>query len=552
MNFDQKFRSVISSLFATQKAHIVDAGLISEPFRVERGVRQGDPLSPLLYILAINPLIQAINQNIKGIQVNNSTFKIAAYADDLSVGISSPSDWSKLLEILAKYEKASNAIINKAKSTLIPLTNIARRVELPNQNRFKLSSEDQNSFTILGYTVDIEGHPAKTLWSEVTKKIKNRIQDLTLRNLSFKGKILASKTLLISKIWYLAYLLPPTRKQLNEINSLITNWIKKNSRMLPQYSTFQLSTEQGGLAAPILKDMLDVRLLSIWIKLLSSNTFWARTEREKATIRLQNKRKLSPGAALSQSPCKIKGWPDSWKPYITAWRRFKGSINTTYTWPWTLEQIKINDIEGQQFTVKKVLQSWYKSTEQSRDNSEKQIEGYIPYKWLKTKWVLNKKKDIFWRLNHRALPLGYRLVHIDQNNLEDCPNCPYVTQTIEHFALKCPLSKIIWETTYRLLKEAENDHIPNSLEEIFQATNIKNTKKREAATWLHITTIYEIWCWYTQARWGNSLIPQETIAGVIKIRLKYEINLLYKLAYRNLNSRPNKARRIISFIEHST
>ncbi|CAG8675751.1 2215_t:CDS:2, partial [Ambispora leptoticha] len=125
MNFDQRFINIISSLFTTQKAHIIDSGMISEPFRVERG--------------------------------------IAAYADDLSIGISSPSDWSKLLEILTKYERASNAVINKAKSTLIPLTNIARRVELPNQNMFKLPSEDQDSFTILGYTVDIEGHPAKTL-----------------------------------------------------------------------------------------------------------------------------------------------------------------------------------------------------------------------------------------------------------------------------------------------------------------------------------------------------------------------------------------------------
>ena len=65
------------------------------------------------------------------------------------------------------------------------------------------------------------------------------------------------------------------------------------------------------------------------------------------------------------------------------------------------------------------------------------------FEWLNLKGVLNKKKDIMWRLAHRALPLGYRLIHITQNNLGDCPNCPHTTQSLEHFALKCPLSKKI-------------------------------------------------------------------------------------------------------------
>ncbi|CAG8780867.1 16433_t:CDS:1, partial [Gigaspora rosea] len=104
---------VINALFFLQVAHIVDSGQISEPIRVERGVRQGDPLSPLLYVLAINPLIETIIQNIRGIPISDTNFKIAAYADDLSIGISSLLDWSTLLKIFSDYEKASNAVINK-------------------------------------------------------------------------------------------------------------------------------------------------------------------------------------------------------------------------------------------------------------------------------------------------------------------------------------------------------------------------------------------------------------------------------------------------------
>ncbi|CAG8777732.1 12097_t:CDS:2, partial [Gigaspora rosea] len=48
MGFDTMFINIIKNLFKLQTAHIADSNLISEPIRVERGVRQGDTLSPLL------------------------------------------------------------------------------------------------------------------------------------------------------------------------------------------------------------------------------------------------------------------------------------------------------------------------------------------------------------------------------------------------------------------------------------------------------------------------------------------------------------------------
>jgi hypothetical protein len=223
MNFDSKFINIINTLFSTQQAYISDHGRISEPFKVNRGVRQGDPLSPLLYILSINPLIQAIHNKIRGINLQGQLFKVAAYADDLTIGIGSHVDWSNLIAILQKYEQASNSRINKTKSILAPLTVNARRIELPDMNSFKLLENENTSFKILGFEIDSKGNINKDLWPLLTKRIQKNIQNLSSRNLSFKGKILIAKSLLVSKIWYTAYLLPPSRKQLNIINALICN-----------------------------------------------------------------------------------------------------------------------------------------------------------------------------------------------------------------------------------------------------------------------------------------------------------------------------------------
>src|SRR5437868_254533 len=113
MNFNKKFRELVGNLFNRQEAHITDAGHISSSFRVERGVRQGDPLSPLLYVLAFEPLLNLIDREIAGIKINNHSFKCTAYADDLTIGIGSLSDWTTVLNLLEKYEEASNSRINK-------------------------------------------------------------------------------------------------------------------------------------------------------------------------------------------------------------------------------------------------------------------------------------------------------------------------------------------------------------------------------------------------------------------------------------------------------
>ena len=59
------------------------AGRVSS-FKLGRGVRQGCPLSPYLFILAIELLATAISQNkkITGITINENEFKISQYADD--------------------------------------------------------------------------------------------------------------------------------------------------------------------------------------------------------------------------------------------------------------------------------------------------------------------------------------------------------------------------------------------------------------------------------------------------------------------------------------
>ena len=77
-------------------------GTASNYFPLERGVRQGDPLSPYLFIVVVETLAIAIrqSQDIKGISIENEETKILQYADDTTAVLSDISSAEKLFELL--------------------------------------------------------------------------------------------------------------------------------------------------------------------------------------------------------------------------------------------------------------------------------------------------------------------------------------------------------------------------------------------------------------------------------------------------------------------
>ena len=69
------------------KASVLQSGFISEQFTVQRGCRQGDPVSPYLFILCAEILAVLVkhNKNIRGIIVQNKEHKLSQYSDDTSL-----------------------------------------------------------------------------------------------------------------------------------------------------------------------------------------------------------------------------------------------------------------------------------------------------------------------------------------------------------------------------------------------------------------------------------------------------------------------------------
>ena len=69
---------------------VINNGLASDYFTLARGVRQGDPLSPYLFVLAVETLALSIRANaeIKGIKMKQEETKLLQYADDTTAVLS--------------------------------------------------------------------------------------------------------------------------------------------------------------------------------------------------------------------------------------------------------------------------------------------------------------------------------------------------------------------------------------------------------------------------------------------------------------------------------
>ena len=82
----------------------------SGAFAIERSVRQGCPLSPLHYVLALKPLLRRLRDRgarpaLRGILLSGSVHaKISAFADDITVFVSRRRDIVAVEEAVARYE----------------------------------------------------------------------------------------------------------------------------------------------------------------------------------------------------------------------------------------------------------------------------------------------------------------------------------------------------------------------------------------------------------------------------------------------------------------
>lgn len=122
--FPMEFINMTKNLFQYTVSTVNVNGTLSPTFKIERGVRQGCPLAPYLFIIVIEALNTMIREetrrgNVKGILLpeNERQQTLAQYADDTSFTLYGEEETIKnLIGLLDMFCEATGLLINWTKS----------------------------------------------------------------------------------------------------------------------------------------------------------------------------------------------------------------------------------------------------------------------------------------------------------------------------------------------------------------------------------------------------------------------------------------------------
>jgi hypothetical protein len=128
LDFPSKFRDWISTLLSTSSSRVLLNGVDGVPIKHGRGLRQGDPLSPLLFVLAIDPLHHilckaTVQGRLHKLSGRAPTTCTSLYADDAAIFVAPIKDDINFLEnSLTSFDQVTGLVTNCAKSHAAPIT----------------------------------------------------------------------------------------------------------------------------------------------------------------------------------------------------------------------------------------------------------------------------------------------------------------------------------------------------------------------------------------------------------------------------------------------
>lgn len=333
--FGPSFRRWIDTLYFNICSHIIVNGSLSSRVDIHSGVRQGCPLSPLLYILSLEPLASAIRKNtsIQGATTFNDPhrehIKLSVYADDITVFLTTEASFHALNDELEIYQSASNARLNRDKSVGKWLGKWKRQ-ENPLQIQWSTTQ-----IKILGLLFSPSYYDDMTEnWAIVLQRLRKTLAVWQRRDLSYLGRAKVLSTYALSKIYYIAHTFTMPRLTMQQFQDVIWDFLWKNTPPLVKKSVCVSRQREGGLGMPHLQSRLAAIHLQT-IRRLFDNTNGGAWK----SLASQQISHLSGQYNMGNAVFAASGWTPDYRNkaklspfyrYITtAWRQYDGGRDLT-------------------------------------------------------------------------------------------------------------------------------------------------------------------------------------------------------------------------------
>lgn len=250
-NFGPKFIRWIQIFYTDIQSAVKCNGFLTSYFDVKRSVRQGCPLSALLYCICAQPLNDMIRNNSKivGITIPGSSCqsKIYQHADDSTFTIENVESCEQVMDVISSYCVASGAKVNCEKTEIMFLGKYRKSKPYIS---FKFI-EMEKAMQILGIYL---GHDRNTCinlnWNEKVKQIRSTTQQWKARHLTLRGKATVITSLIVSRIIYTLNVCKMPQQVEKQIRELYLQFLWDNKPPKINFYTMISDKRNGGLNIP--------------------------------------------------------------------------------------------------------------------------------------------------------------------------------------------------------------------------------------------------------------------------------------------------------------
>ena len=513
--FGPNFCRWVKIFYANAFSRILINGALSCPVFLQRGVRQGCPLSPLLYVLVSEVLSNQIRKNkqIEGFLLPGAgglRFTISQYADDATSILKSEKSLCHLLRVVHKYELGSGAKLNTTKSEAMWLGRWRTNGDSP------FGLKWVNKMRILGVffsnglvCVDDDN------WRTKLNKLSSVLGLWKQRDLSFIGRAMIVNVLGASRLWHVAKVIPPPSWVHDNFKSIVWPFVWRGKMESVSRERCCAPPESGGLNIVDFKTKCASLRLSNFLDLRDS--FGSSKWHYLARYFLGNKL-----AVLDSRFCFLTNLCPSSASPANYYRKCLDSFRNLHT-----KFGKLPDDLSCKNLYKLLLVC--PGVAPRCAGFWGAVVGRPINRWAwvwrksRLKLIENKKNDLIWLLIHRAIRVRYALMTWGYINSDKCAICNR-SETIEHCFLKCPRIVKVWDHFSPLISNFLDSPFSVSPKSVYYPFSFLESSTGVCLSRYLIATIL-YWCWFARNRatFHNSNLNHDKIIKLIKSDIQIRI-----------------------------
>uniref|UniRef100_A0A670I8A5 Reverse transcriptase domain-containing protein n=1 Tax=Podarcis muralis TaxID=64176 RepID=A0A670I8A5_PODMU len=394
VGIEGEFLKGIQAIYSKQSAKLVINNTLTDTFQIEKGTRQGCPLSLLLFITVLEVLANKIRStsDIRGIKIGSREFKLKAYADDLMLSLEEPQrSIEKALEILEEYGRLAGFKLNRSKTKILT-KNLRNEIKVKLERQHGIEVTKKIKYLGIWLTPKninlIEDNYTMT-WN----KVKKDLDAWSRVNLSWLGRMEAIKMNILPKMLFLFQNIPVIRgtKIFKDWQKVLSRFIWQGRRPRIRYKLLTDRKERGGLAVPNLRLYYEAACLC-WVK------DW---------ITLENKDLLELEGVENRSGWHAYLWSSKGKihksflnhiirgPIYEVWGKNRKLLEPKTPWwlsPTDILSFKKTNLDEQSLTYEDLLTCSHEGWKlKPYEELKEKLKGWLHYHQINARWMEDKK-----------------------------------------------------------------------------------------------------------------------------------------------------------------